>query len=154
MIREAGSHRRGPVARTESSPSTGAKEVAELTHAVYGLGDREQLGGGSDDVVVVVDERREYTPTDTSVGDGVSQVATNPAARETATLGPVDRHQRRGTHDPFGNERLAHERAQYLERQTDLRLPEAQTVAWSELCYNDNGAQRRLTPARRRSVII
>ena len=42
------------------------------------------------------------------------------------------------------HERLAHERAQFLQRQTDLRPPEAEAVAWSELCYSDAGIAKRI----------
>ena len=42
------------------------------------------------------------------------------------------------------HERLAHERAQFLQRQTNLRAPEAEAVAWSELCYSESGIAKKL----------
>jgi len=42
------------------------------------------------------------------------------------------------------HERLAHERAQFLQRQTDLRPNEAKALAWSELCYSTSGIAKQI----------
>lgn len=42
------------------------------------------------------------------------------------------------------DERLAHERARYLERTTDLRAAEADAVAYAELGYSSSGIAKQI----------
>ena len=42
------------------------------------------------------------------------------------------------------DERIAHERARYLETTTELRAKEADAVAWSELGYSSSGIAKQI----------